>query len=399
MSLPYRLPDLAARSRLARRGPQSVVLLRILALLLAPALQPWVLAAQTLDRGELAERLRTELEEAKIAGDADALRQMVILSRRAVTAFPEDALLNHYAGYALYRLAGPTMETDLNAAYSLLEEAESFLERSVEIEPIAESYALLFSALGMRIDGPVSAMSLGMRSGAARDRAKALGPRNPRVRLLEGVSAFHTPRAFGGGHETALEHFLAAIELFAEDTPQPPLPAWGHAEAYAWLGQIHVALGQAEAARTAFERALELEPGYVWVREVLLPGLGQQLPWPKSTHPSWRLAGHPPHITDMRQGPDAGTRHPPAAPVAGRNPGGQRGAKRPLASPQRSTLRGLAGWLAGLLACLLAAKTGREPAPADALEAPAKRAKPRGECHAEGQPPGPETLSISSSTS
>ena len=96
----------------------------------------------------------------------------------------------------------------------------------------------------------------------------------PHVRLLEGISAFHTPGMFGGGHEAALEHFLAAIELFAEDALQPPLPAWGHAEAYAWLGQTHVALGQTEAARTAYERALELEPGYVWVREVLLPGVG-----------------------------------------------------------------------------------------------------------------------------
>ena len=224
--------------------------------------------------GELAERLRTGLEEAIIAGDTDALGEMVILSRRTATAFPDNALLNHYLGYAIYRLSGRTMETDMSAAHRLLEEAESFLQRSIEIEPIAESYALLSSVLGMRIDGPASAMSLGLRSGAARDRAKALGPDNPRIRLLEGVSAFHTPTAFGGGHEAALEHFLAAIELFAEDAPQPPLPAWGHAEAYAWLGQTHVALGQVEAARTAFERALELEPGYVWVREVLLPGLG-----------------------------------------------------------------------------------------------------------------------------
>lgn len=243
-------------------------------LLLACGIPPQGLAAQALDPGELAERLRTEVEEAKIAGDSDALQQMVILSRRAVTAFPEDALLNHYAGYALYCLASRSMETDTDASHALLEEAESFLERSVEIQPITESYALLASAIGMRIDGPVSAMTLGMRSGAAMDRAKALGPPNPRVRLLEGISAFHTPRAFGGGHEAALEHFLAAIELFADDAPQPPLPAWGHAEAYAWLGQTHAALGRAEAARTAFERALELEPGYVWVREVLLPGLG-----------------------------------------------------------------------------------------------------------------------------
>ncbi len=269
MSCPYRLSKLPAFALLL-----ATALLPASALLLASAVQPRGLAAQTLDPGELAERVRTGLEEAEITGDADALRQMVTLSRRAVTAFPEDALLNHFAGYALYSLAGRTMEADTDASHALLEEAESFLERSVEIEPIAESYALLASAIGMRIDGPASAMTLGMRSGAAMSRARELGPDNPRVRLLEGMSAFHTPRMFGGGHEAALEHFLAAIELFAEDAPQPPLPAWGHVEAYAWLGQTHVALGQVEEARRAYERALELEPGYVWVREVLLPGLG-----------------------------------------------------------------------------------------------------------------------------
>lgn len=274
MSFPYKLSALTPRAWLALRIPRPTVLLPACALLLASWLPPQGLTAQTPDPGELAERLRTQVEEAKIAGDADALRQVVILSRRAVTALPEDALLNHYAGYALYCLASQTMETDTDASHALLDEAESFLERSVEIQPITESYALLASVIGMRIDGPVSAMTLGMRSGAAMDRAKALGPPNPRVRLLEGVSAFHTPSAFGGGHEAALEHFLAAIELFAEDEPTPPLPAWGHAEAYAWLGQTHVALGQAEAARTAFERALELEPAYMWVREVLLPALG-----------------------------------------------------------------------------------------------------------------------------
>lgn len=254
------------------------VLLPALALLLAGTFQlgaPRGLAAQTLDPVELAERLRAGLDAASIAGDDDALGHSVILARRAVTAFPDDALLNHYMGYALYLLAERTMETDVRAAHGSLEEAESFLERSIEIQPIAESHALLSSALGMRIDGAASAMTLGMRSGAAMGRAKALGPDNPRVRLLEGISAFHTPSMFGGGHEAALEHFLAAIELFAEDAPESPLPAWGHAETYAWLGQTHAALGQADEARAAYERALELEPGYVWVRECCCPGWGE----------------------------------------------------------------------------------------------------------------------------
>ena len=279
MSFPYRLSHLTPRFWLALPVPPASVLLFAFAILLASALQPRGLASQTLGTGELAERLRTGLEEAIVAGDTDAVGEMVILSRRSVTAYPDDALLNHYMGYAIYRLAERAMETGrMGDAHRLLDEAESFLQRSIEIEPIPESYALLSSVLGMLIDGPESAMRLGMRAGAEMDRAKALGPDNPRIRLLEGVSAFHTPKEFGGGQEAALEHFLATIELFAEDAPQPPLPAWGHAEAYAWLGRTHVALGQVEAARTAFERALELEPGYAWVREVLLPGLGIRRP-------------------------------------------------------------------------------------------------------------------------
>lgn len=231
-------------------------------------------AAQEPVPRDLADQLRAGLAEADIAGDHEARRQLLILARRAATDFPEDALLNHYAGYALYSTAGPALDSDSEYAKSLLEEAESFLERSVVIQPMAESHALLGASLGMRIGGPLSAIRLGRRSRAEFGRARSLGPENPRVRLLEGISAFHSPSILGGGHDAALEHFLAAIELFADDAPEPPLPAWGHAEAHAWLGQTYAALGRPDEARTAYERALSLEPGYLWVLEVLLPALG-----------------------------------------------------------------------------------------------------------------------------
>lgn len=234
---------------------------------------PPALTAQDLDPVTLAERLRTGLDEAEVTGDHEARSRMVTLARRAVTAFPDHALVNHYMGFALYRLAGPTMATDMSGALALLEEAQSFLERSIEIEPIAESHALLSSALGMQMPSDADAMTLGMQSGTEMGRARALGPRNPRVRLLEGIAAFHTPEVWGGGHDAALAHFQAAIELFADDEPGHALPAWGLAEAYAWLGQTYVALGKADEARAAYERALEVEPEYAWVRDSLLPGL------------------------------------------------------------------------------------------------------------------------------
>lgn len=233
------------------------------------------LTAQDLDPVTIAERLRAGLYEAGIAGDDEALAQMETLARRAATAFPDDALINHYLGYALYRLAGPAMETDADGALAILAEAQSLLERSIEIRPIPESHALLSSVLGMQIVSEADAMTMGMQSGVEMGRARALGPQNPRVRLLEGIAAFHTPEMWGGGHTAALGHFQAAIELFAEDQPEAPLPAWGHAEAHAWIGQTHAALGKVEEARAAYERALEIAPGYAWVRDVLMPGSGR----------------------------------------------------------------------------------------------------------------------------
>ncbi|MXW16405.1 MAG: tetratricopeptide repeat protein [Gemmatimonadetes bacterium] len=244
---------------------KATTTLAVLASTLMSATPP-NLTAQDLDPVTVAERLRTGLREADITGDNDALARMVTLARRAVTALPDDAIINHYMGFALYRLAGPIMDTDVEGAIVIAREAQSFLERSIEIAPIPESHALLSSVLGMQIVSDAEAMTLGMLSDSELAKARRLGPDNPRVRLLEGIAAFHKPEMWGGGHEAALVHFLAAIELFADDDPETPLPAWGHAEAYTWLGRTYDAMGKADEARAAYERALEVEPGYAAVR-------------------------------------------------------------------------------------------------------------------------------------
>lgn len=231
------------------------------------------LALQDLAPGELAGRLRAGVEEAVIAGDEEGLSEMVTLARRAVTAFPEHGLLHHYLGYTLYRLGTLRFDSDPNRALATLFESESALLRAIELGPIPESYALMSSVLGRQIVSDETAMNLSMRARSQMDRALAAGPRNPRVKVLEGIRAFHTPSMYGGGYDIALDRFLAAAALFEEDEPAPPLPAWGHAEAYAWLGQTYAELKRPEEARAAYERALEIEPSYAWVRDVLLPAL------------------------------------------------------------------------------------------------------------------------------
>lgn len=277
-TLPFRTrikePDMSRR-HILMTGLRPPSLRGLAAALAAAALVPaGGLSAQ--DRAHAtADRMRSEIHRATIAGNDTAFADIVLFARRAVAAFSEDALINHYLGYALYRVATRTLGDDTELALEMLEESETHLQRSIGIEPIAESHALLAVVLGMRIVDDETAMNLGMRSRVEMQKARQLDPANPRVRLLEGISAFHAPEVWGGGHESALVHFLAAADLFAEDHPDPPLPNWGLAETHAWLGRTHAALGDVEEARGAYERALEEEPGYAWVRDTLLPGLAR----------------------------------------------------------------------------------------------------------------------------
>lgn len=219
-----------------------------------------------------ADSVRVVAERAHLAGDTLAMANAYRLAQRALTAFPDDALLLHYQGYIRYRQAQRI--ADFETALPVFEDAVELLERSAAVKPFAETHALLASATGSMIgESMLRGIRFGMRASAAEDRAVDLGANNPRVLLLRAVSAWYKPAAFGGGEEKARELLQQALRAFANDAPARPLPAWGHAEAYAWLGQMEAKAGKRDAARAAYDRALALAPGYAWVQYVLKPSL------------------------------------------------------------------------------------------------------------------------------
>ena len=79
---------------------------------------------------------------------------------------------------------------------------------------------------------------------------------------------------FGGSKEKGLQGFQRAAELFAQEEPTDPIhPVWGHSRTYAWLGIAYQNQGELESARAAFEKALEIDPDFGWVKNWLLPEL------------------------------------------------------------------------------------------------------------------------------
>ena len=71
-----------------------------------------------------------------------------------------------------------------------------------------------------------------------------------------------------------MKGFRRAAELFSREKPADPLePSWGHSEAFAWLGLAYLDRNEKEPAGAAFQKALQINPDFGWVKYVLLPEL------------------------------------------------------------------------------------------------------------------------------
>lgn len=225
-----------------------------------------------------ADSARTLIESSVIGDSPTAIDSALVLLDRALSVTPDDYLLLHYKGYALYRAGNTSIRYDKKAdAVRQFTQADSALERSAKLHPLAETFALLASTAGHQVALDNSlAMTLGVRSGEMQARAAELGPNNPRVAILKGTSALYGPAEYTGGIPEAVKQFRRARELFANDAPAPPLPAWGHAEALGYLAMALHQAGDDKGAIVAANEALVVAPGYRMVRYKILPMLGQK---------------------------------------------------------------------------------------------------------------------------
>lgn len=219
---------------------------------------------------------RQMLQAGENAGDLDAMYAARATFERTLADTALVAWGHYYIALADYRIAGLLGEESKDQASEHLKVAVEHLEKATEIDPeAAEAYALLSSAYGLQIGlSPMKTMILGPRVGKASRKAQQLAPDNPRVVLSAAISDFNTPKMFGGSKEKGLQGFQRAAELFAQEEPTDPIqPVWGHREAYAWTGIAYQDRGELESARAAFEKALEVDPDFGWVKYWLLPEL------------------------------------------------------------------------------------------------------------------------------
>ena len=217
---------------------------------------------------------KSKLTEGQNQNNSEAILEAQVLLERVKNDPVNGTLAHYYLGLSEYRLAGllPDGKGQLKHIDKCIEHLEMVVEKDDTFE---EGFALLGSALGWKSSlKPLRVMFLGPKAVRMVNKAKELAPENPRVVLIEAISDYNTPKMFGGDPERAMNNFQKATSLFENQTPTDPLmPTWGHEEAYAWIGLAFAAKGSTTNARTAYEKALEINPNYAWVKSVLLPDL------------------------------------------------------------------------------------------------------------------------------
>lgn len=179
-----------------------------------------------------------------------------------------------YSGYdkalGLYRLA---LSHNLKAEQ---EEAKVALNRSMEtLESLTESNpdnaevkALLAQVYGYKVAmEPLKGAYYGIKSGQTLDAAEEMAPNNPRVMLVKGIGKLNTPPMFGGSKEAAQTAFEKALEAYKSD--QYSDYHWGEAEAYTWLGLVHLQQGDVTKAQNHWQQALTVNPDYGWAKMLI----------------------------------------------------------------------------------------------------------------------------------
>ncbi len=219
-----------------------------------------------------------DLDRAVVAGDVEGIAAARDAARRRLEEAPSgeaQARLRYLLAYANWRLLGTDPAPAGDERDALADEAESMLRANLAVrDDDAEAHALLGAVYGMKIGNSMwRGMTLGRRASRAFDEAREIDERNPRFLLLKGLDVYHRPARFGGGLERAERWFRSAVGFFAAQPPDAPRPNWGRLDAHAWLGRTLARLGDPDAAREQYERALAIEPDYVWVRDFLLPDL------------------------------------------------------------------------------------------------------------------------------
>ena len=113
-------------------------------------------------------------------------------------------------------------------------------------------------------------MFLGPKSSSLMEKAMKMNSLSPLIWKLYGNAKYHTPDAYGGSVDEAVKAYEKAIDLYEAD-PAKKQNNWLYLDTMAFLGQAYTRKQQSLKAVAIYEKAIEVEPSFSWIKYSLLP--------------------------------------------------------------------------------------------------------------------------------
>jgi hypothetical protein len=224
--------------------------------------------------------LKAALMSADYRGD---LAELAALRTRAAEISNDSRfgyLADYWSGFASWRIvingAGSKIKAD-EAKATLMRAASDFESSLRKKRDFADAYAS-----DAAVHGWLAAYNMSDPSAMKQEvevfqrqikRALELEPDNPRALWIQAVPYLVLPPERGGNIDRAIEMYRKMLDNSRPLDPASPLPDWGKAEALMSLANAHImkTSPDVDAAAVEAQEALRLQPGWHYVRDVLMP--------------------------------------------------------------------------------------------------------------------------------
>jgi tetratricopeptide (TPR) repeat protein len=179
-------------------------------------------------------------------------------------------LVNYQYGYVAWCIG--------NKKHDLAEEYIVKGEKNIEIlekskYQLSVLYAYESAFMGFHIGlHKASAPFKGPKSIKYAKLSIKLDDKNPYGYIQYANSQYYMPAVFGGSKVIALEYFLKAQKLMEHDKSELK-NNWNYLSLLTMIARIYYELGYYNAAKTCFEKIMQIEPNYNWVKNELYPEL------------------------------------------------------------------------------------------------------------------------------
>ncbi|MDA3955041.1 MAG: tetratricopeptide repeat protein [Bacteroidales bacterium] len=132
-------------------------------------------------------------------------------------------------------------------------------------------HAISAGIMGVQMGfSPMKGVTLGSLSGVHIEKSTSLDSLNAIAWRQYSSSKYFTPKMWGGDINEAISGYEHAIRLFENNNQTKD---WKYIDSIVWLGIAYEKNGEKEKAQNTYEKALEVAPEFIWVKNYLLPNL------------------------------------------------------------------------------------------------------------------------------